>query len=101
MRTLPQTSDSLRNEAVVIMCAAERAAREMVAAVDAVRAAHARARAIEFAAEPFMDYLKNLRDQFPESTPDTIIVGGPYNLTYAHFDALAAALVTSQEGKTP
>lgn len=92
MRTLPQTSNSLRNEAVVIVDAAARVAREMTLAVDSVRAAHARAKAIEYAAEPFLDYLKQLRERFPDSPPDTIIVGGPHNLTYAHFDALALSL---------
>lgn len=100
MQSLPQTSDDLRNEAVVITQAADRCARSMVAAMDAVRSAHARARAIEHAADPFLYYLKRLKEKFPDATPDTIIVGGPYNLTYAHFDALAAALaLPSTEGK--
>jgi hypothetical protein len=44
----------------------------------------ARTREIDRAANPFIYYLKRLREKFPGSPSDTIIVAGPYNLTYSH-----------------
>ena len=42
---------------------------------------------LEEAFSPFVTYLSQLRERFPldgEPHTDTIIVGGPYNLTYGH-----------------
>ena len=45
------------------------------------------------ACAPFIEYLRQIRETFPDesSTPETIIVGGPYNLTRAAFYAVAEA----------
>ena len=54
---------------------------------------------LEEAFSPFVTYLSQLRERFPldgEPHTDTIIVGGPYNLTYGHFEALEAALAAPQ-----
>ena len=47
MMTLPQTSDCLRHEAIVIQDAARRAAEAMSAAVESVREGHAKIKRLE------------------------------------------------------
>ena len=73
-----------------VVCDIEHCSAKIATAVD-------RAAVIEAAAAPFLDYLAQLREHFQDSTPETIIVGGPYNLTYAHFEELARALADAKE----